>query len=186
MDRATARGAIGRTGAEQLRARLDQGDATGGTRLAEHREGLPYRPAPARDHQAPFGVGIDMDDADLVPIGLQLIGEDARERGADMLAHFGADDVDGDDAGGIDAEPDRRFKLRPRGGSGGAAGHGRIDRRQHVRKAEGESCGTAGDEKTPARKRAARGFRRRDEAAHALGPSESVPAACRIAARMRT
>lgn len=66
----TARGAIGRTGAEQRRARLDQGDATGGTRLAEHREGLPHRPAPAGDHQAPFGVGIDMDDADLVPIGL--------------------------------------------------------------------------------------------------------------------
>ena len=49
-------------------------------------------------------------DAHLAPVGLELVGEDAGERGADVLAHLGADDVDGDDAVAIDAVPDGRLE----------------------------------------------------------------------------
>ena len=44
-----------------------------------------------------------MNDADLVPIHLEFVGEDAGERRADMLAHLGADDVDGDLPIAVDA-----------------------------------------------------------------------------------
>ena len=93
-----------------------------------------------------------MDDTDLVPIGLKLIGEDAGQCRADMLAHFGADDVDGDDARRVDAEPDRRLEQRSSGGGGYAAGHCRIDRREHARKAEGDAGRAARHEETPATK----------------------------------
>jgi hypothetical protein len=51
-----------------------------------------------------------VDNPHLFPVGLQLVGHDAGERGAHMLAHFGPDDVDGDHAGAIDAVPDGRLK----------------------------------------------------------------------------
>ena len=93
-DRAVARHALMRRNAEKLRALVHEGDASGGARAAEDRESHPNRPAAARHHQTPFRVGIDGDDPHLVPIGLEFIGENAGERGADMLTHLGADDVD--------------------------------------------------------------------------------------------
>ena len=183
MDRAAFSRAVRGVGAHQLGAGFDQRDPTGGARLAEHREGLPHRPAAAGDHQAPFRIAVDMDDAHLVPIRFELVGEDARERGADVLAHLGADDVDGDDTGRVDPEPDRRFELRPGGGGGYAARHRRIDRRQHAREAERDPRRAARhEEATPAERRSR--FGACDEAAHALVPISA--AACLIAARMRT
>ena len=57
-----------------------------------------------------FGLEFGIDDPYLVPVGLELVGHDAGERGADMLAHFGAFDVDGHSAIAVDAVPDGRFK----------------------------------------------------------------------------
>ena len=109
---ARTRRARRRCNAQQLCPRLDQRDAPGRTSAAEDGEGLPYRPAAAGDHQAPFRIGVDMDDAHLVPIGLQFVGQDARQRRPDMLAHFRPDDVDRHHAIGSDAEPHGRFKAR--------------------------------------------------------------------------
>ncbi len=110
--------------AGQFGALFDEGHAAGRAGLAEDGKTLPYRPAAAGDHQAPFRVGIDVDDPHLVPVGLELVGDDAGERGADMLAHLGADDVDGHDAAAIDAVPDCRLEEFGRGGLGLASGGG--------------------------------------------------------------
>ena len=99
-----------RTDAEQFGAFFNQSNAACGARPAEHRETLPHRPTAAGNHLAPFRIGVDGDDFNFVPIGLQLVGHDAGERGTDMLAHLGANDVDRHRAAGIDAIPDGRFE----------------------------------------------------------------------------
>ena len=99
-----------RRNAEKPCALIHERDASGGARAAEDRESHPDRPAAARHHQTPFRIGVDGDDPHLVPIGLEFIGENAGKRGADMLAHLGADDVDGDDAVPVDAVPDGRLE----------------------------------------------------------------------------
>lgn len=96
--------------AEKFRALFDESDAAGGTGAAQEREALPHRPAAAGDHLTPFRIGIDVNDCHLVPVDLQLIGDDAGERGTDMLAHFRPDDVDGYSAVAADRIPDGRFK----------------------------------------------------------------------------
>ena len=116
-DLAGAGRTVARRNAHLRGARFDQRLAASGPGLRVEREGLPDRPAATGDHEAPFRVGVDMVDAHIRPVGLQLIGEDARERSADMLAHLGADDVDGDDAGAVDGEPfDRLIGDVRRGG----------------------------------------------------------------------
>ena len=47
-----------------------------------------------------------MVDAHLGPVGFQLIGDDSGDGRADVLAHLGADDVDGDDPLAVDVVPD--------------------------------------------------------------------------------
>ena len=71
---------------------------------------LQYRTAAARHHDAPLRIGVDGVDAHVVPVGFEFVGEDAGERRADMLAHLGADDVDGHDAVAVDAVPDSRIE----------------------------------------------------------------------------
>jgi hypothetical protein len=51
-----------------------------------------------------------MDNSHLAPVGLELVGHDASERGAHMLAHLGADDVDSQHAAAIHAVPDGRLE----------------------------------------------------------------------------
>ena len=89
--------------AEQLAPASISAMRPGRAGVAVRRKALPHRPAAAGDHQAPLRIGIDVDDAHLAPVGFQLVGEDAGDGGADVLAHLGADDVDGDDAVAVDA-----------------------------------------------------------------------------------
>jgi CO dehydrogenase flavoprotein C-terminal domain len=83
MHRALPRRATLRPDAEQFGAFFNRSDAASRARSAEHWETLPYRPTGAGYHHAPFGIGVDVDDAHLVPVGLQLVGDDAGERGTD-------------------------------------------------------------------------------------------------------
>src|SRR5580693_6393352 len=110
VHRTVARRTTSRTDAEQFGAFFDQGNASSGARSAEHRETLPNRPTAPRYHFAPFRIGVDCDYTNLTLIGLQLIGHDAGERGADMLAHLGPGDVNSHLSAGIDAIPDGRFE----------------------------------------------------------------------------
>ena len=96
--------------AEQLGAFFDEGNTAGRARSAEHRKTLPHRPTAAGHHQAPFGIGIDGDDPHTVPVGLQLVGDNPGQSRTDMLAHLGADHVDGHRAAAIDAVPNRRLE----------------------------------------------------------------------------
>ena len=57
------------------------------------------------NHCAPLRNAVDLNDVHLVPVVLQFLGEDARQRGPDMLAKFGADGVDGDDTVEVNTEP---------------------------------------------------------------------------------
>src|SRR5713101_6185868 len=93
MHHAVPRRATLWTDAEQLRAFLNQSNTASRTRSAEHREALPHRPTATGYHFAPFRIGVDFDDLQLAPIGLQLVGHDAGECGADMLSQLGADNV---------------------------------------------------------------------------------------------
>src|SRR6202035_3154982 len=94
--------------------RLDESYPTGRADAAEHRKVREYRIAATGHHDTPFRVGVDGSDPNLVPIGLKLIGDDASERGANMLPHLGADDVDGHHPVSVDAVPDTRFKRARR------------------------------------------------------------------------
>ena len=117
MDAAIAGDAIGGLRLQQLCAFLDQHLPAGRTRLAVDRITLPDRPAAAGGHEAPLGVGVDGLDPDFRPVSLQLVRNDPGDGGADVLAHFGADDVHGDHAVAADHIPDRR--LEPGGRAGG-------------------------------------------------------------------
>src|ERR1700758_1430461 len=91
-------------------------EAAGGAGRAQNLETLPYRPAAAGDHLAPLRIGIDVNDCHLVPVGLQLVGDDAGERSTDMLAHFRPDDVDCYSAVAVDRIPDGRLEQIAGGG----------------------------------------------------------------------
>src|SRR6201987_2841173 len=96
--------------AEKFRALFDQSDTTCGAGLAERHESLPHRPAAAGDHLAPLRIGIDVNDCHLVPVGLQLVGDNAGERSTDMMAHFCPDDVDGYSAVAVKRISDSRLE----------------------------------------------------------------------------
>ncbi len=115
LDAALARDAGFRCDAEQLRGFRDERDAAGRAGAAEQGIGRPDRGAGSGDHRAPLRVRVDADDPHLVPIGLELVGEDAGQRRADVLAHLGLRHVDPDEALAVDAEPDRRLESRARG-----------------------------------------------------------------------
>src|ERR1700676_3494783 len=92
--------------AEKLCPCIYKRDASGRTRTAENRKGLKHRGASARHHNPPLWIGVDGGDADLVPIGFEFVSEDTRERRAHMLAHLGADNIDGYDSVAADGVPD--------------------------------------------------------------------------------
>ncbi|MNU53100.1 hypothetical protein D3C71_421270 [compost metagenome] len=92
--------------AQQARAFLDQRKAPGRAGTAERIEILPDGPAAARHHQAPFRVRVHVMQAHLAPVRFKLLGHDARQGRADVLAHFRLGDVDGNDAVAADLEPD--------------------------------------------------------------------------------
>src|SRR6266851_9058059 len=110
MHHAIPRRAILWTDGEQLRAFFNQSNTAGRACSAEHRKTLPHRPTAAGYHLAPFRIGVDFDDLHLAPIGLQLVGHDAGECGADMLSQLGADNVYSHRTAAIDAIPDGRFE----------------------------------------------------------------------------
>ena len=92
-----------------------------------------------------FGSVSTSRDAHVAPVDFELIGEDAGDGRADVLAHFRADDVHGHDAIAVEAVPNRGFEgARPR------LLRGAFSRR------ETERDGRAGhaDQKGAARKRA--------------------------------
>ena len=115
-DHAVARRAGRCRHAEQLGAFLDQRRATGGAGLTERLEALPHRPASAGDHGAPLRVGVDVPDMHARPVRFQFVRQDTSQRRADMLAHFGANDVDGDAAIGGDFAPRYWARRHPRRG----------------------------------------------------------------------
>lgn len=148
------RGAAVRRGTEELRAFLDHHATRGGTGLTERVPGVPDGPGPAGDVLAgPFRGGVDLRDLDLVPVGVHFVRDDAGEGGADMLAHFGADDVDVDRPVRSDGAPDiglergfRRHGRRKCRGSTGLAGeteHQPGAGRRHQEVAAGEARGVA-------------------------------------------
>eukprot|EP01133_Synstelium_polycarpum_P006998 gene6997-biopygen5818 len=106
MHHAQFRMAGGHGHAQQPRALLDQREASGRAGTAERIEILPDGPAAARHHHAPFRVRVDVMQAHLAPVRFQLVGHDARQGRADMLAHFRLGDMDGDHAVTVDLEPD--------------------------------------------------------------------------------
>ena len=168
--------------AEDLRAGLDEGDPPGGAGLAQEGIALPDRPGPAGDHQAPLGVGVDVDDADLVPVRLELIGDDAGQGRPDVLAHLGPDDVDGHDPLGVDGVPEaglegRRPGIGPEGhrslGGGGEA--------------EGRARGPGGDQEPAAAGVGEQGaVHERTSALRAGPPRAPLRAASFTALRIRT
>src|SRR5579871_6211082 len=101
----TRRAHLGRD-AEQPRAFLDQSNTTCRARPAEQRETLPNRVTAPGEHHAPFRIGVDSDDFDFVPIGLQFSGHDPAKRGTNMLPHLGANNIDRHRTTGTDAIPD--------------------------------------------------------------------------------
>src|SRR6202011_6410681 len=101
-----------------LCAFFDQRNAAGRARSAEQRETLPHGPTATCNHEAPLGIGVDGDDLHLVPVGLQLVCHDAGERGADVLTHLRANDVDCYRAAWIDSIPDGGFEEVARAASG--------------------------------------------------------------------
>src|SRR5262249_20724755 len=70
-------------------------------------------------HQAVLGIARRVVDADVLPVRLELLGDDLRQRRADALAHLRLRDVHGDEAVGRDR--DRGVRI-VRGGSVGGAG----------------------------------------------------------------
>src|SRR5262249_21783034 len=122
--------------------------ATCGAGLAERHESLPPRPTGAGQHQTPLGVGINIIELHLVPIRLELVGYDARKGCADMLAHLGPDDRDGDDAAAIDAVPDRRLEQCGRRGRSSIGGYkaGTRETKQNARSCCADQEATTGYE----------------------------------------
>jgi hypothetical protein len=181
---AVARGAGRRFDLKEPRALLDQREPTRRTGAAERGEALPDRPAAARDHGAPFGIGIDVENPHFVPLHFQLIGKNARERGADMLAHFGADHMDRHHAGAVHREPECRLEDRPFRDRRQSAFGSRIIRCVHRHgNAEGKASRCRDDEEAPAREAAERGVSACKRAHYAF--AFMVVAARWIAARMR-
>ena len=127
---AVARHALLRWNPEKPCSLVHERNAPRCARVAKNGEGHPNRPAASRHHQTPFRIGVDGNDANVVPIGLEFIGENAGERGADMLSHLGANDIDANDAVRVDAVPDGRLEDARR------RHHGRIHCRRRAREAE--------------------------------------------------
>lgn len=88
-------------------------------------------------------MGVDVVQAHRLPIRLQLVGDDACQRGADMLAHLGLGDVDGDEAVMIDAIPEGRLEVLAGDGFGGIekpkAGTGKRQGEARARGADQEA-----------------------------------------------
>src|SRR5450830_103657 len=91
---------------QQPGALLDQGDAASRAGTAEWLKILPHGTTARRHHLPPLGIASDIMQAYLVPIGFQLLGNDTRQRRADMLAYFRLGNIHGDDAVAVDLEPD--------------------------------------------------------------------------------
>jgi hypothetical protein len=136
---------LGRGDTDKPGTLLHEGDASGGTGAAEDRKGHPDRPAPASHHETPFCIAVDGIKSNIVPIDLELVGQDAGKRRAHMLAHLGADDVDGDDPVAVDAIPDGGLKC-------GLHRRRRIARREaRLRKAEGQARAGRANQEAAAR-----------------------------------
>ena len=171
-DDAAVLGARGRRiDAEEARTGLRQGDAPGGAGSAEQFEVLPDRPAPAGDHEAPLRIAVHVLQAHRRPVRLEFVGDDARQRRADVLAHLRFGDAHGDDAIGVDRVVHRGFVVArgegvARGGGGGIGGC----IRRAARRGEGHDNGRpdrAGEEAAAReRERLVRGRSRRTGVGH--------------------
>ena len=144
--------------AQQARALLDQREAPGRAGTAERVEILPDGPAAARDHQAPFRVRVHVMQAHLAPVRFQLLGHDARQGRADMLAHFRLGDIHGDHAVTPDLEPDAgiedwRRRLDGRRGRRLASGQGAVG----AQESQGKPRAGGGDQETATSQRAGAG-----------------------------
>ena len=97
-----------------------------------------------------------MADAHLVPPDFEFVGQDAGERGPNVLAHLGADDVDRHDTVAVHREPQCRLERQAGIAARNPARHGRVHRRlQLAGEAEGEAGAGHGDQETAARGRKA-------------------------------
>src|SRR5438093_898854 len=85
-----------------------------GARAREGVERPVHRPTPAGEHQPVFRVVHRVVDANVLPVGFQLLGDDLGERGADALAHLRLRDVHGDDPVRRDREGGVRLERRGR------------------------------------------------------------------------
>ena len=74
-----------------------------------------------------------MDDADLLPVGFELVGDNAGQGGADVLAHLGPDDIDRHHAVRVDGVPEGGLEGGRPGkgaqGDGGVSGGGEAEGR---------------------------------------------------------
>ncbi len=99
--------------------------APGGAGLGKGLERGMHGPGPAGDHGAPLRVAIHVGDAHQGPISAQLLGDDARQRGPHVLAHFSLSDKNMRSARAINLIP----KAGGKGGVGAARGqrfHGAL------------------------------------------------------------
>ena len=122
--------------------RVHQRQAGGGAGARERVEGPVHRPAAAGEHQAVLLVGRRIVDADVLPVRLQLLGDDLGQRRAHALPHLGLGDVHGHETVGGDGEHRAGIEGGRSRGVGGA----------EERKAEGEADGgggAGGEERAP-------------------------------------
>ena len=133
------------------RCGFDQGGPASGPRLTVDGPALPDRPAAAGDHQAPFLGRIDMGDVYVFPCDFELVRQNTRDGGADVLAHLGTDDVDVDLTVGVDPVPHRRLERVAIGRDRRAIRHRRVHRRvRRLREAECNANGRHGDKEPTA------------------------------------
>ena len=118
-DHAPLGDAVGRAHVPRFRGCVDQRQARGGAGARQRVERPVHRPAPAGEHEPVLGIVDGVIDANVLPVRLELLGHDLRQRGADTLPHLGLRDVHGDEAVGRDGQRGVRVVG---GGAGGLAG----------------------------------------------------------------
>ena len=152
---------------QEPRAGLNHRDAAGGSGTSQTVELGRHAAAVHRVRKAVDREVLDAFqrhvERDVVPLHLELFGDDLRERGSDMLPHLGLDDVDRGLAIGRDREPDRGGKrVHALGGPGrshGAEPPGTEGDPEHHTRARGRR---AHEELTPRQVLRGRAVRCRD------------------------
>jgi len=72
---------------------------------------------------APFRVAVGVCETHIVPVSTQLIGNNPRKRGTDVLAHFGFRDIHRDGAVAANFEPHVRHKTHAGTTTGDVGGY---------------------------------------------------------------